>query len=94
MRSVAAKIGIRERMKVYLLHAPDDFVKTIKPMHLEIAHRLTGEFDYIHFFSKNNAELKKLPAIKEKAAAYRHALGFMEKESSVLVLKNLDHLGR
>lgn len=59
MRSVVAKIGIRESMKVFLLHAPDDFVETITTMHLKIGQRLTGDFDYIHFFSKNKAELRK-----------------------------------
>lgn len=59
MRTVAEKMGIKDGVKSYMLHAPEGISKTITLPSVELSTRLAGSFDYIHFFAKNQADLRK-----------------------------------
>lgn len=62
---VSEKLGIKPDTRAILISAPASAVKAIKLPKLNKATRLTGTFDYIHFFAHTQAELdKKLPALK------------------------------
>jgi hypothetical protein len=57
-RGVSKKMGIKEGGRAFLVNAPPEAVEAIDLPDLEIAARLTGEFDYIHLFSKSQEDLK------------------------------------
>ncbi len=44
------KMGIKEGSRAYFVNAPEDAIKVIDPSQLDLAKRLTGKFEYIHFF--------------------------------------------
>lgn len=50
------KMGIREGARTILVNAPKEAVEVIDPPRLELATKLTGQFDYIHFFTKSQEE--------------------------------------
>lgn len=50
------KMGIREGARTILVNAPKEAVEVIDPSRLELATKLTGQFDYIHFFTKSQEE--------------------------------------
>jgi hypothetical protein len=59
------KMGIKEGARAYLRNAPAEAVKAIDPSGLDIASRLTGQFDYIHLFTKSQEEFDHLfPKLK------------------------------
>jgi len=58
--TIAKKLGIREKARAILIGAPDDTVATMALPPLRIAARLQGEFDYVHLFVKEQAELVRL----------------------------------
>ncbi len=59
------KMGIRENSRVLFIDAPSDAIDGMKLPEIDIAKRLTGEFDYIHLFVKNQLEYKdKFPKLK------------------------------
>ena len=64
--SVAKKLGVKEGTRAIFVHAPDDAVEAIDPPALEVADKLAGDFDYIHFFAKDsdtfNDDFPKLKA--------------------------------
>lgn len=49
-KSVSQKLGINENMRTFLLNAPEKFSDEIKLPNVDLQTKLTGEFDYIHFF--------------------------------------------
>ena len=59
MKSVAEKMGIREDMRAYMLHAPKKIGETLDIPDVKLSTRLTGTFDYIHFFAKNQSDMRK-----------------------------------
>lgn len=63
---VSEKLGVKPDTRAILINAPTDAVQDIKLPKLRKASRLAGEFDYIHFFARTQAQLdKKLPALKK-----------------------------
>lgn len=50
------KMGIREGARTILVNAPKEAVEVIGPSGLELATKLTGQFDYIHFFARSQEE--------------------------------------
>lgn len=63
---VSEKLGIKPGSRAILINAPVSAVRAIKLPRLKIATRLSGEFDYIHFFAHTQAQLdKKLPSLKK-----------------------------
>lgn len=63
---VSEKLGIKPGSRAILINAPASAVRAIKLPPIKKAARLAGEFDYIHFFARSQAELdKKLPSLKK-----------------------------
>jgi hypothetical protein len=52
------KLGIKGGMRTMFVHAPSDVVEAMESPDLDIASKLTGRFDYIHFFAKSQLELE------------------------------------
>jgi len=64
-KSVSAKMGIKENTRGIFISAPADAIKAINVPDLQIASRLSGNFDYIHFFAVSQSKLdKKFPSLK------------------------------
>jgi len=62
---VLKKMGIKEGARAFLVNAPPEAVEVIDPSHLDLAANLTGEFDYIHFFTKSQEEFNDIfPQLK------------------------------
>ena len=62
---ISKKMGIKEGARAYFVNAPEEGMETLDPSRLELATRLTGKFDYIHFFTKSQAEFnKRFPRLK------------------------------
>ncbi len=63
---VSKKMGIKEATRAFLVNAPTEAVAAIDPPPLEIATKLTGDFDYIHFFAKTQDEFNDMfPRLKK-----------------------------
>jgi hypothetical protein len=63
--SVSKKMGIKEGTRVFFMNAPAEVVKAIGLPHLDLAGRLAGNFDYIHFFTKSQEEFNdNFPKLK------------------------------
>jgi hypothetical protein len=61
MKGLASeKMGIKEGARAYLLNAPAEAVKAIDPSGLDVQTRLTGQFDYIHLFTKSQEEFNTM----------------------------------
>lgn len=62
---ISKKMGIKEGARAYFVNAPEEAMETLDPSRLELVTRLTGKFDYIHFFTKSQAEFnKRFPRLK------------------------------
>jgi len=65
MKTVAQKMGIKENASAYFVNAPDEALDAIHLPEIEISKALEGEFDYIHFFAKTQADQMELfPKLK------------------------------
>lgn len=63
--TVLEKMGIKEGTRAIFINAPDSVESAIDPSNLDVAAKLSGDFDYIHFFVKSQAELdENLPRLK------------------------------
>lgn len=54
--SVSKKLGIKEGVRAYFANAPAEALEAIDLPNLDLATRLNGKFDYIHFFAKSQKE--------------------------------------
>jgi hypothetical protein len=64
--AVSKKMGLKEGARAFLVNAPEEAVKAIDPPDLALAKRLTGDFDYIHLFTKSQAEFNEIfPRLKK-----------------------------
>jgi hypothetical protein len=62
---VLKKLGIKEGARAILMNAPAEAAKAIDLSHLDLATKLTGTFDYIHFFTKSQEEFNdRFPKLK------------------------------
>ncbi len=62
---LSKKMGIKEGMRSIFISAPAVVKNTIDLPSLEIATKLSGNFDYIHLFSKNELEFREnFPKVK------------------------------
>jgi hypothetical protein len=57
--TVAKKMGIKEGSRAIFVNAPDAAENAIDPPDLDVVSRLSGEFDYIHLFTKSQEDLDK-----------------------------------
>lgn len=62
---VLKKLGIKDGARSIFVNAPPDALAAIDPSSLDVADRLTGKFDYIHFFATSQAEFNNtFPKLK------------------------------
>lgn len=52
------KLGVKEGMRAIFINAPPDVVEAIESSSLDVVPRLSGDFDYIHYFTKTQAQLE------------------------------------
>jgi len=65
MRTVAQKMGIKINSRTLFINAPTDAAETMNLPEIDKTEKLTGEFDYIHLFVKNQEEFRKeFPKLK------------------------------
>jgi len=63
--SVSKKMGIKKGARAFFVNAPAEVVKAIGLPDLELAVKLSGNFDYIHFFVKSQEEFNDVfPRLK------------------------------
>ncbi len=64
-RAVSHKMGIKEGMLAFFLNAPENALGAIRLPRLDVGSALQGKFDYLHFFTKTQAEMDDLfPKLK------------------------------
>lgn len=56
LKSVAAKMGVKQGMRSFFVNAPEDAIKAMNLPMLETDINLQGTFDYIHFFATYQAQ--------------------------------------
>jgi hypothetical protein len=58
-KPISEKLGIKAGMRTYLINKPTDFSSTVGLPRVDVKPRLTGKFDYIHWFATKQSELQK-----------------------------------
>ena len=65
MRAVSQKMGLKEGMRAFFVNAPQSALEAINLPSLNIASALRGQFDYLHVFTKTQAEMDDIfPKLK------------------------------
>lgn len=65
-KTAAMKMGVKENQKAYFESCDSETFENIKLPRLDIHSKLSGEFDYIHLFTKTQAEFNNhFPKLKE-----------------------------
>ena len=60
IKSVSKKMGIKEGMRAIFINAPAEALEAIDLPNIDRASELTGSFDYIHVFAKNQTEFSEI----------------------------------
>jgi hypothetical protein len=64
-RTVAIKMGIKENSRAFFVNVDKEALENISLPSLEVADKLTGEFDYIHLFATSQTEFNEhFPKLK------------------------------
>jgi hypothetical protein len=64
--TVAKKMGIKEGSRAIFVNAPASAEDAIEPPDLDVATRLSGDFDYIHLFTKTEDDLdRSFPRLRD-----------------------------
>ena len=58
MKTVSQKMGIKENSRALFINAPSDAIDGMELPEIDIITSLTGEFDYIHLFVKDQSDYK------------------------------------
>jgi hypothetical protein len=65
MRAISQKMGVKEGMRAFFVNAPKSALEAIDLPSLDIGSELRGEFDYLHLFTKTQAEMEDIfPKLK------------------------------
>ena len=65
-RTVSQKMGVKEGMRAFFLNAPQSVLDGISLPILDVGSALQGEFYYLHFFTKTQAEMDdSFPKLKQ-----------------------------
>ena len=65
-RKVSQKMGVKEGMRAFFLNAPTSALKACNLPGLDVGSELHGEFDYLHFFTKTQADMAdSFPKLKQ-----------------------------
>ena len=70
-RSLSQKLGLKPGFRLMILNPPPGYEATLGPLPAEVtvATELTGPLDFIHFFTKHQAELEAhFPSLKQALA--------------------------
>jgi hypothetical protein len=63
---VSEKMGLKPGTRAIYLNAPPDAIAAIEAPTMELEDELTGDFDYIHFFVRSQAEFHQhFPTLKK-----------------------------
>lgn len=57
MKTIGEKLGIKLSSRAIAIGAPSNFLEIIGMADLKLSRNLTGKFNYIHLFAKNQAQL-------------------------------------
>ena len=69
-RTVSQKMGVKEGMRAYFLNAPESALNAVNLPKPVVGSALEGEFDYLHFFTKTQAEMNEsFPKLKRHLKA-------------------------
>lgn len=69
-KSVAVKMGVKENSRAFFQNVEKEVVDSMELPTLDLSSELTGEFDYIHLFTKNQKEFKQhFPILKSALKA-------------------------
>jgi hypothetical protein len=64
-KKVSDKMGLKPGMRAIYLNAPTEAVKAIEAPTMELIDELNGDFDYIHFFVRSQAQFcQTFPSLK------------------------------
>jgi hypothetical protein len=64
-KSIAQKMGIKKDARAILVGAPAGIVEAIALSDVNLVTRLSGDFDYIHFFAEKASQLaRRIPGLK------------------------------
>jgi hypothetical protein len=64
-KAVSEKMGLKPGMRATYLNAPAEAIKAIEPPAMVLEDGLRGDFDYIHFFVRSQAEFcQTFPTLK------------------------------
>ncbi len=88
-------MGIKEDARTILIGAPTDVLKTMGLANLNLASRLSGDFDYIHFFAESVAQLTRKFSILKSHLRPTGMLWISWKKGgkSELTLPKIIHIG-
>ena len=65
-RKISQKMGVKEGMRAFFLNVPESAMNAINLPGLDVGSILQGEFDYLHFFTKTQAEMDdSFPKLKK-----------------------------
>ncbi|WP_294822185.1 hypothetical protein [uncultured Flavobacterium sp.] len=68
-KTVAIKMGLTAGWRTYLDNADKDAVAAMNHPELKVIRRLSGMFDYIHFFAENQKHMdRRFPTLKKHLA--------------------------
>jgi len=68
-KSLQQKLGIKQGFKIQIINAPEEYAKKLGrlPRNVVVGGIVPGGFDFVHFFTKNRAELEaEFPKLKNK----------------------------
>ena len=64
-KTVSEKMGLQPGWRAIYLNAPPKAIKAIEAPTMELENELSGDFDYIHFFVRSQAEFRQnFPSLK------------------------------
>jgi hypothetical protein len=74
-KSLVEKLGIKPGFRMFIIHEPTTYWKELGklPEGSVVSKRLSSQFNFIHYFSTEQSELKKVfPSLKESIYRTRH----------------------
>jgi len=64
-KTVSKKMGLQPGLRAIYLNAPTEAIQVIEAPAIELEDELSGDFDYIHFFVRSQAEFRQtFPILK------------------------------
>jgi len=55
---LSKKLGVKGGMRAIFINAPAGVIEELESPGLDVVSKLTGDFDYIHYFTRTQAELE------------------------------------